>query len=108
MTFKDRLLRQPSINEPWGSLALPNFSFEGDERPLVSTERLFRQWEDEESQYDPGSEYAECDVRKEQDIIVRFPTYIRMFDEELTSCRSHGTVHTTPGIHSTGPTGANG
>jgi hypothetical protein len=72
MTFKDRLLQRPSVNENRDSLALPNFSFEGDARPLVSTERLFRQWQDEESQYDPGYEYTEGDVRKELDIIVCF------------------------------------
>ncbi|KAF1364120.1 MFS general substrate transporter [Lizonia empirigonia] len=51
------LYRRPSISENGNSRnshELPRFSFEGDDRPLVSTERLFRQWsEDEETGHDP-------------------------------------------------------
>jgi hypothetical protein len=71
MTFKDLLLRRSSVHEnPRDSLALPRFSFEDDDRRLVSTERLFRQRQDEELQYDPGYEYANCNLRKKHEIIV--------------------------------------
>jgi len=72
MTFKDRLLRRPSVSEEdtRDSIALPRFTFESDDRPLVSTERLFRQWDDEETQYDPGYQNVQRTLKKEQDIIV--------------------------------------
>lgn len=74
MNLKDKLLRRPSIDEESArdSLALPRFSFEGDDRPLVSTERLFREWWDEDTEYDPGYHNVNGTIRKEQDIIVRF------------------------------------
>lgn len=72
MNFKETLLRRPSVDEgnARNSTTLPKFSFESDERPLVSTERLFRQWQDEESQYDPAYQYVESELRTEYDVIV--------------------------------------
>ncbi|KAF2826206.1 MFS multidrug transporter-like protein [Ophiobolus disseminans] len=72
MTFKDRLLGRPSISEetPRESVVLPRFTFESDDRPLVSTERLFRQWQDEETQYDSGYQNRDPALRKEHDIII--------------------------------------
>ncbi|KAH7392897.1 MFS multidrug transporter-like protein [Pyrenochaeta sp. MPI-SDFR-AT-0127] len=52
------------------SLALPRFSFESDNRALVSTERLFRQWGDQDTGYDPGYQTVEEALMIEQDIIV--------------------------------------
>jgi hypothetical protein len=74
MTLKDRLLRRSSVGDGdvSDSLALPRFPFEteDDNRPLVSTERLFRQWQEEDTQYDPGNGDAEIGARKEEEIIV--------------------------------------
>lgn len=99
MNLKDRLLRRPSIDEesPRDSLALPRFSFESDNRALVSTDRLFRQWGDQATGYDPGYQIVEGATMIEQDIIVC--TYHRGPRLPLTPyCRSHGTVRT---IHTT-------
>jgi len=72
MTFKERLLRRPSVSEEdtRESIALPRFTFESDDRPLVSTARLFRQWDDDETQYDHGYQNLQHTLKKEQDIIV--------------------------------------
>ncbi|CAN9436679.1 unnamed protein product [Alternaria alternata] len=73
MNFKDRLLGRPSVDERSAreSLELPRFSFEGDNHPLVSTERLFRQWQQEEnSGYEAGQEIMEEGLRKGDEIIV--------------------------------------
>lgn len=72
MHLKDKFLRRPSVEEEPSrdSLALPRFSFESDERPLVSTERLFRQWQEEETSYEPDYGCVERGLRKEEDIIV--------------------------------------
>lgn len=74
MTFKDRLLRRPSVGDGdvSDSLELPRFPFESedDNRPLVSTERLFRQWQEEGTQYDSGDGDVEIGARKEEEIIV--------------------------------------
>lgn len=71
MALKDKFLGRPSVDEESArnSVALPRFSFEGDERPLVSTERLFREW-DEDTEYDPGYHNVNAMIRQEQDIIV--------------------------------------
>ena len=51
--------------------ALPRFSFEGNDRPLASTERLFNQWsEDTETAYMPGFHAIDNALKMEQDIIV--------------------------------------
>lgn len=73
MNIKSRLLGRFSVEEeaPRESVALPRFTFESDDRPLVSTERLFRQWQDEETQYEPEHMGSDPALRKEQDIIVR-------------------------------------
>lgn len=73
MNFKDRLLGRPSVDDRSAreSLALPKFSFEGDDHPLVSTERLFRQWQQEEnSGYEAGHEIMEEGLRKGEEIVV--------------------------------------
>ncbi|OAL55524.1 MFS multidrug transporter-like protein [Pyrenochaeta sp. DS3sAY3a] len=71
MALKDKFLGRPSVDEESArnSLALPRFSFEGDDRPLVSTERLFREW-DENTEYDPGYHNVNAMIRQEQDIII--------------------------------------
>jgi hypothetical protein len=72
MNFMGESIRSTSFDEDRtpDSLALPKFSFESDDRPLVSTERLFRQWQDEETQYDSGYQTIERSLNKEQDLIV--------------------------------------
>jgi hypothetical protein len=73
MNFKDRLLGRRSDQGSCAreSLALPRFSFEGDDHPLVSTDRLFRQWQqDEDSGYEAGHEIMEEGLRKGEEIIV--------------------------------------
>lgn len=105
MTFKDRLMRRPSLNEdnPRDSIVLPRFTFEddSDNRPLVSTERLFRQWQDEETHYQPGQQTIVVGA-KEQDIIVS-SDHVRPRSPKLTRCcRSPGTDRTTLATHSTG------
>ncbi|KAH3955381.1 hypothetical protein HBH53_002050 [Parastagonospora nodorum] len=74
MTFKDRLLRRPSVGDGdvSDSLVLPSFPFEteDDNRPLVSTERLFRQWQEDDTQYDSRDGDEEIGARKEEIIIT--------------------------------------
>lgn len=74
MRLPEMLYRRPSISETGNSHnshELPRFSFEGDDRPLISTERLFRQWsEDEETGRDPGFNAIGHVLKLEQDIIV--------------------------------------
>ncbi|KAJ4364572.1 hypothetical protein N0V83_009168 [Neocucurbitaria cava] len=67
MHLKDRLLRRASVDKErtHDSLALPRFSFEGDNRPLVSTDRLFRQWRDEGIEYDTGYQNVEGALERE-------------------------------------------
>lgn len=71
MNLKNKFLTRNSVDEESArdSVALPRFSFEGDDRPLVSTERLFREW-DEDTEYDPGCHNVNTIITKEQDIIV--------------------------------------
>ena len=74
MNFKDTLLGRSSADDgsSRNSLALSRFSFEGDDRSLLSIERLFRQWQqDKESGYEAGRENMEEDSRKDDEIIVR-------------------------------------
>ena len=75
MRLPQRLYRRASVSDNESlrdSHELPRFSFEGDHRPLVSTERLFHQWsEDEETAYNPGFNAIESALKLEQDIIVR-------------------------------------
>jgi hypothetical protein len=74
MHLPQKLYRRPSVNygeSPRDSYALPRFFFEGDDRPLVSTERLFHQWsEDEETECNPDLNAIESALKLEQDIIV--------------------------------------
>ena len=74
MHLPQRLYRRPSATfdeSPHDSHELPRFSFEGDEGPLVSSERLFHQWsEDEETAYNPDFNTIESALKLEQDIIV--------------------------------------
>lgn len=72
MNFKDRLLGRSSRDDGSArdSLALPRFSFEGDGRWLLSTQRLFLQWDQEESGYEAGRENMEEGLRKGEEIIV--------------------------------------
>lgn len=54
------------------SHALPKFSFEGSDRPLVGTECFFHQWsEDAETAYTPGFHAIDNALKLEQDIFVR-------------------------------------
>lgn len=74
MRLPERLYRRASVSGDESlrdSHELPRFSFEGDRRPLVSTERLFNQWsEDEETTYNPSFNVIESALKLEQDIIV--------------------------------------
>jgi len=74
MTFRDRLLQRPSVGDGdvSDSLALHRFPFETEEdnRPLVSTERLFREWQEDDTHYDSGDGEVESGARKEEEIIV--------------------------------------
>lgn len=71
MHIIDRLLRRTRHDETiYDVSTLPRFSFESDDRPLVSTERLFRQFGDEESQYDGQYTVINQALKTEQDIIV--------------------------------------
>jgi hypothetical protein len=74
MNFKDTLLGRSSAEDGRvrNSLALSRFSFEGDDRSLLSIERLFRQCQqDEESGYGAGRENMEEGARKKDEIVVR-------------------------------------
>lgn len=74
MHLPERLYRNIASLEdasPRDSRELPRFSFEGDDRPLVSTERLFNQWsEDEETAPKPDFHATQSSLKSEQDIIV--------------------------------------
>jgi hypothetical protein len=95
-------------NSPRDSHELPRFSFEGDDRPLVSTERLFNQWSvDEETAYNPGFNAIESALKLEQDIIVR-KDHCPHTSEADAYCRSLGMDRTTLRIHSTGHNHENG
>lgn len=75
MNLKDKFLGRKSVDEESDSLSLPRFSFEGDDdRPLVSTERLFREW-DEDTEYNAGYHNVNAIIRREQDIIVGLPQH---------------------------------
>jgi hypothetical protein len=58
MALKDKLLGRRSVEEEevLDSLSLPRWSFEGNDHSVLSTERLFQQWDqyDEETGYDAG------------------------------------------------------
>jgi hypothetical protein len=73
MNFRDRLLGRSAGDDGSAreSLALPRFSFEEDDHPVLSTERLFQQWQqDEEPGYDAVRENMEEGLRKDEEIIV--------------------------------------
>ena len=110
MHFKDKLLGKQSMDEESArdSIALPRFSFESDDRPLVSTERLFQQWWEQDTQYDPGNEQHDDDFRKEQDIIVRARLKRRPTIDVDAHCRSPGMAPTIQEIPSTGRRNVNG
>ena len=95
-------------NSPRDSHELPRFSFEGDDRPLVSTERLFNQWSvDEETAYNPSFNAVESALKLEQDIIVSKD--LRTHTSEADAyCRSLGMDQTTLQIRSTGHNPENG
>jgi hypothetical protein len=78
------------------SLALPRFSFESDDHPLVSTDRLFRQWQDEETQYHPNPTDLRPHEMEEQDIIVSTATRFSFQTNKMS--RSRGMAHMTRGI----------
>jgi hypothetical protein len=111
MRLPERLYRRASISDD-GSLPdsheLPRFSFEGDHRPLVSTERLFNHWSaDEETVYNPGFNTMKSALELEQDIIVSrgARAYVHNADAH---CRSLGMGRTTLRIRSTGHNRVNG
>lgn len=74
MHLKGRLLRRPSIDERKSSdlQALPRFSFESSSHSVLSTERLFRQWNlhDVETQYGTGDFNMEETNIESKEIIV--------------------------------------
>lgn len=80
MRLPERLYGKASVSDDESfrdSHELPRFSFEGDDRPLVSTERLFNQWsEDEETAYNPGFNAIDNALKLEQDIIVSEPLHV--------------------------------
>lgn len=96
MHLKDKILSRPEVENDTSrdSLALPKFSFESDERPLVSTERLFRQWQEDEAPYDTGYACAERGESKEEDIIVC--ALLPPANQADEGSRLPGTDHTTP------------
>lgn len=96
MHLKNKLLCTPDIEEDdlRDSLALPKFSFESDERPLVSIERLFRAWQEGEEPYDTSLGCVEEGLRKEEDIIVR--ASLPKTDLADKHCRSPGTDRSIP------------
>jgi hypothetical protein len=95
MKFKEILLLRPFANNDGtrDSLALPRFSFESDDHPLVSTDRLFRQWLDEETRYQSTRIDLTPVEMKEQDIIVCMSLYIEYQTDKMS--RLPGTAHTT-------------
>jgi hypothetical protein len=97
MNFKEKLLPKQSMDEErlHNPSALPRFSFESDDR-LASAERLFRQWQGEETQYDPSSHHVEMDLQKEQDIIVGAVSWVLQRADKR--CKSPGTDPTILGI----------
>lgn len=111
MRLPERLYRRASISEdgsPRDSHELPRFSFEGDDRPLVSTERLFKQWcVDEETTYDHGFNTIESAMTLEQDIIVSKGAHAYVYQADAY-CRSHGMDRMTLQIRSIGRNRGNG
>ena len=84
MHLKDRLLGRPSVEV--GGIrdlqALPRFYFESSSHSVLSTERLFRQWDryNEETQYDAGDlNMEEADI-KGKEIIVGSASFYRYID----------------------------
>jgi hypothetical protein len=74
MQSLERPYRRPLVGDDDSSRnshELPRFSFEGDDRPLISTELLFHQWfEDEEIAHSPSFRAIGNALKLEQDIIV--------------------------------------
>ncbi|XP_014558121.1 hypothetical protein COCVIDRAFT_95245 [Bipolaris victoriae FI3] len=75
MGLKDKLLRRPSVDsdESKDILVLPRWSFERSDHSILSTERLFRQWnqhEDPNTRYDTGHLIEEEDNIKRREVIV--------------------------------------
>lgn len=111
MRLPERLYRRPSTNNgsPRDSHELPRFSFEGDNRPLVSTERLFNQWSiDEETAYRHGFNAIESVSKLEHDIIVSKSTHLFVHNKADTYCRSLGMDRMTLQIRLIGHNRANG
>jgi hypothetical protein len=105
MRLPGRFCRKSSVRDDDSSRdshELPRFSFEGDGRPLVSTDRLFHQWsEDGEIAYNPGFHTIENALKLEQDIVVcKLPSW--SLHNADAYCRSHGMARTTLPIPSTG------
>lgn len=73
MNFTERLLGRPSTEETSTRdlLALARFSFESDDHSVLSTDRLFRRWDQgEETQYNAGQQNMEEGTKKDEDLIV--------------------------------------
>lgn len=82
MGLKDKLLRRPSVNsdESKDALVLPRWSFERSDHSILSTERLFRQWnqsDDQNTRYDAGHLIEEEDSIKLREVIVRYMSVSR-------------------------------
>lgn len=75
MHLRESLLRGSHADyqpRPSDSVELPKFSFEDEtSRPLVSTERLFEIWVNEDTVYNPGYRAMGDPLHAEPEIIVR-------------------------------------
>lgn len=111
MRLPERVCRRCSASNDGStrdSHELPKFSFEGDDRPLVSTERLFNQWsEDEETANNLSFSTIARALRTEQDIIVSECFHARMRNTDAYR-RSLGMDRMIPQTRSTGRSRGNG
>lgn len=111
MRLPERLYGRVSVGDdgsPRDSHELPRFSFEEAGRPLVSTERLFNEWsQDEETAYNPGFNAIESALKLEQDIIVSEPLHVSVQTADAY-CRSPGMARMILRTLSTGRSHASG
>lgn len=77
MGLKYKILRHPSVDsdESKDALVLPRWSFERSDHSILSTELLFRQWnqnDNQDTRYDAGHLIEEEDNIQRREIIVRY------------------------------------
>lgn len=105
MGLKDKLLRRPSVDsdESKDTLVLPRWSFERSDHSILSTERLFRQWnqhEDPNTRYDAGHLIEEEDNIKRREVIVRSTSIYQSTNTHTHTLTQHprspGTAPPTP------------